>query len=124
VIRHDAQAFRPNHEACLSFCKYLKIAQQEGEQLLAKRVRWGQQEEQEMGLCFDDGYLEIEFRQQLSCPRDRSLSTKCFLSTDNANKNNPGTVINTNALGGASGFVSNWIQLKDQFLSMDESHSS
>lgn len=62
VIRHDAQAFRPNHEACPSFCKYLKLAQESGVQLLAKRVRWGEEEQNERGLCMDDGkFLDIEF---------------------------------------------------------------
>jgi len=59
VIRHDAQAFRPNHEACPSFSKYLQEAHQAGVQVLAKRVQWGEGEQ--MGQCLDSGYVDVVF---------------------------------------------------------------
>lgn len=60
VIRNDAQAFRPNHEACPSFAKYLKLAQDKGVQLLAKRVRWDKEEGDDgIARCYDDKWLDI-----------------------------------------------------------------
>ena len=59
VIRGDVHGFRPNHEACPSFCKYLKEAEDAGVQVLAKRVRWGSGEEE--GRCYDDAMLPIEW---------------------------------------------------------------
>ena len=49
VARGDAQAFRPNHQACPSFARYLKEAADAGVQVLAKRVEFDQQ-----GRCWDD----------------------------------------------------------------------
>jgi len=40
VIRGDAETFRPNHEACPTFARYLKEAHEKGVQVLAKCVRW------------------------------------------------------------------------------------
>jgi len=59
VIRGDAESFRPNHEACPSFCKYLKRANESGVQVLAKRVSWGTGVD--MAKCFDDKLLPIEW---------------------------------------------------------------
>jgi DNA-binding sugar fermentation-stimulating protein len=56
VIRHDAKAFRPNHEACPSFAKYLKKAQDSGVQILAKQVRWG--EGDDVGKCYEGDLLK------------------------------------------------------------------
>jgi len=61
VARGDAQAFRPNHQACPSFARYLKEAADAGVQVLAKRVEFDQQ-----GRCWDDcsdeqGVLPIEW---------------------------------------------------------------
>ena len=57
VIRHDAEAFRPNHQACPSFAKYLKEAKEAGVQILAKQVRWG--EGDDIGKCFEGRLLDI-----------------------------------------------------------------
>jgi DNA-binding sugar fermentation-stimulating protein len=59
IIRKDAKAFRPNHEACPSFSKYLKQAQQAGVQILAKQVQWG--EGDDIGKCMDGPLLDIEW---------------------------------------------------------------
>lgn len=56
VIRGDAEAFRPNHEACPSFCRYLKEAHDAGVQVLAKRVSWD-----EHGVCYNDKMLPIDW---------------------------------------------------------------
>lgn len=53
VVRGDAQAFRPNANACPSFAKYLRLAEQAGVQVMAKRVTWGEKDHQ-FGTCFDD----------------------------------------------------------------------
>ena len=66
VIRGDAEAFRPNLEACPSFCKYLKIAEESGVQILAKRVRWGCNEE--VGMCFSDKVLPIDWPVETQQP--------------------------------------------------------
>lgn len=58
VIRHDAKAFRPNHEACPAFSRYLKQAKEAGVQVLAKQVRWGENEG-EIGRCFEGELLQI-----------------------------------------------------------------
>jgi DNA-binding sugar fermentation-stimulating protein len=57
VIRHDAKAFRPNHEACPAFYRYLKHAKEAGVQVLAKQVRWGGNED--IGRCFEGELLQI-----------------------------------------------------------------
>lgn len=59
VIRGDADYFRPNHEACPSFCKYLHAAQDAGVQILVKQVRWGS--DQDIGKCFEGSLLDIEW---------------------------------------------------------------
>jgi len=60
VIRDDAEHFRPNHEACPSFCKYLRQAQDAGVQILAKQVRWGEDNES-VGKCFEGKLLETKW---------------------------------------------------------------
>ncbi|CAB9509468.1 Sugar fermentation stimulation protein homolog [Seminavis robusta] len=60
VIRRDADYFRPNHEACPSFSKYLRQAQEAGVMLLAKRVDWGDTPET-LGQCQEGPLLEIEW---------------------------------------------------------------
>jgi DNA-binding sugar fermentation-stimulating protein len=60
VIRGDGERFRPNHEACPSFAKHLKLAQDKGVQILVKRVKWGEASE-DIGKCFDDGWIDIEW---------------------------------------------------------------
>ena len=57
VIRHDAKCFRPNHEACPSFARYLKEAQEAGVQILAKQVYWG--EGDDVGKCFEGPLLDV-----------------------------------------------------------------
>jgi DNA-binding sugar fermentation-stimulating protein len=59
VIRGDAERFRPNHEACPSFRKYLKAAETAGVQVLAKCVSWGAGVDE--GKCFDGKMLPIEW---------------------------------------------------------------
>ena len=63
VIRGDAQAFRPNHEACPSFCKYLKMAEEAGVQILAKRVNW--KVNHETAECFEDKLLDVEWPAEI-----------------------------------------------------------
>ena len=58
VIRQDAKAFRPNHEACPSFTKYLQKAQDSGVQILAKQVCWGE-EDGNIGKCYEGDLLNI-----------------------------------------------------------------
>ena len=58
VIRKDAEYFRPNHEACPSFCKYLKEAKDAGVQVFAKRVEWGDTEDS-LGQCLEGPLLNI-----------------------------------------------------------------
>jgi hypothetical protein len=58
VVRGDAEIFRPNHEACPSFARYLKEAKDAGVQLLAKRVKW---DDSDVGRCYEDKWLDIEF---------------------------------------------------------------
>ena len=60
VIRGDGERFRPNREACPSFAKHLKLAQDKGVQILVKRVKWGEASE-DIGKCFDDGWIDIEW---------------------------------------------------------------
>ena len=57
VIRHDAKRFRPNHEACPSFARYLKEAEEAGVQILAKQVCWG--EGDDIGKCFEGPLLDM-----------------------------------------------------------------
>jgi DNA-binding sugar fermentation-stimulating protein len=64
VIRGDAEAFRPNYEACPSFCKYLKEAEDSGVQILAKRVTWTVTDDQ-TATCLDDKTLDIEWPAEL-----------------------------------------------------------
>ena len=58
VIRGDAVAFRANHEACPSFAKYLKLAQEAGVQVVARSVTWGT--DKDRGKCYDGVNLAIE----------------------------------------------------------------
>lgn len=60
VIRKDAEYFRPNHEACPSFCKYLKEAKDAGVQVFAKRVDWGDTKKT-LGQCLEGPLLDIEW---------------------------------------------------------------
>jgi len=60
VIRGDAKRFRPNHQACPSFAKYLKNSQEKGVQLLVKQVKWGAAGV-DIGKCFDHGWIDIEW---------------------------------------------------------------
>lgn len=59
VIRNDAQVFRPNCDACPSFCHYLRVARDAGVQILAKQVRWG--EDENVGKCYEGKLLDIEW---------------------------------------------------------------
>jgi hypothetical protein len=59
VIRGDAESFRPNVQACPSFGRYLRLAEQAGVEILVKRVSWGNGEQE--GMCFDDKLLPIEW---------------------------------------------------------------
>lgn len=59
VIRGDAESFRPNVQACPSFGRYLRLAENGGVEILVKRVSWGTGEQE--GMCFDDKLLPIEW---------------------------------------------------------------
>ncbi|KAL3941080.1 MAG: hypothetical protein SGBAC_004512 [Bacillariaceae sp.] len=61
VIREDAEVFRPNHEACPSFARYLKEAEDKGVQILAKRVRWTV--EGAAAKCYESDLLEVVWPQ-------------------------------------------------------------
>ena len=61
VIRGDATVFRPNHEACPSFAKYLKEAEQAGVRILAKQVYWGDTSPEDIGKCYEGKLLNIEW---------------------------------------------------------------
>lgn len=67
VIRDDAETFRPNYEACPSFCKYLKQAEEAGVELLAKRVTWNvtANGETPTAQCIEDKDLDIEWPDEL-----------------------------------------------------------
>lgn len=60
VARGDVEVFAPNAQACPSFARYLREAHENGVQILVKRVRWGDNDESK-GVCFDDGWLDIEW---------------------------------------------------------------
>ena len=60
VVRKDALSFRPNEDACPSFARYLREAREAGVQILARRVRWGEMEGEELGNAIDDGSLPID----------------------------------------------------------------
>lgn len=60
VIRHDAKAFRPNVDACPSFARYIREANDAGVQVLAKQVIWGEEEET-IGKCFEGKLLDISW---------------------------------------------------------------
>jgi len=57
VVRGDAFMFRPNHEACPSFARYLREAADAGVQVLAHRVRWGSGSE--LGKAFWMGPIPV-----------------------------------------------------------------
>ena len=59
VVRRDALFFRPNADACPSFARYLREAHDAGVQVLARRVRWGEHEGEELGTAIDDGSLPV-----------------------------------------------------------------
>ena len=59
VIREDAVSFRPNHEACPSFARYLKEASDAGVQIFAQKIRWGQSSE--VGKAFMEGPVPVSF---------------------------------------------------------------
>jgi DNA-binding sugar fermentation-stimulating protein len=60
VIRSDAEVFRPNVEACPSFCRYLKQAEDAGVEILVPRVRW-EVDEAGQASCYLDKMLGIEW---------------------------------------------------------------
>eukprot|EP00534_Pseudo-nitzschia_fraudulenta_P002502 CAMPEP_0201134924 /NCGR_PEP_ID=MMETSP0850-20130426/53134_1 /ASSEMBLY_ACC=CAM_ASM_000622 /TAXON_ID=183588 /ORGANISM="Pseudo-nitzschia fraudulenta, Strain WWA7" /LENGTH=443 /DNA_ID=CAMNT_0047405989 /DNA_START=59 /DNA_END=1390 /DNA_ORIENTATION=- len=60
VIRHDAEAFRPNIDACPSFARYIREARDAGVQVLAKQVVWGEDNET-VGKCFEGKLLDISW---------------------------------------------------------------
>ena len=59
VVRRDAISFRPNEEACPSFARYLREAKAAGVRVLARRVRWGEANGEELGTAIDDGDLAV-----------------------------------------------------------------
>jgi DNA-binding sugar fermentation-stimulating protein len=59
VVRGDAASFRPNAEACPSFCRALQQAAADGVQIVARRVAW--EGDGETMSCYDFGMLEIEW---------------------------------------------------------------
>ena len=59
VTRGDAQSFRPNEEACPSFARYLREAEEGGVTLAAHKIEWG-----ESGDAFDAGPLEVDLASQ------------------------------------------------------------
>mmetsp|Transcript_30949 Transcript_30949/g.74753 ORF Transcript_30949/g.74753 Transcript_30949/m.74753 type:complete len:541 (-) Transcript_30949:985-2607(-) len=61
VIRGDADAFRPNIDACPSFARYLKEARDAGVTILAKQVVWGEESDNQLGQCYEGPLLEIEW---------------------------------------------------------------
>ena len=65
VVRGDAKYFRPNHEACPSFAKYLKEANDAGVQVLAKQVIWGDEGENELGNCYEGNLLDIKWPSEM-----------------------------------------------------------
>jgi len=58
VIREDAMLFRPNHEACPSFARYLSEARESGVDILAQKVRWGQGND--LGKAFWEGSVAVQ----------------------------------------------------------------
>jgi hypothetical protein len=58
VVRSDALLFRPNHEACPSFAKYLQKAHAAGVKVLAYSVGWG--EGDGLGKAFFRGKLPLQ----------------------------------------------------------------
>ena len=59
VIREDAVRFRPNHEACPSFARYLREASEAGVQIFAQKIRWGQGSQ--VGQAFWEGPVPVTF---------------------------------------------------------------
>ena len=58
VVRNDASSFRPNKEACPSFAKHLRKANERGLKVLAYRVAWGTGDEE--GVAFFDGAIKVD----------------------------------------------------------------
>lgn len=63
VIRNDAESFRPNYQACPSFCKHLKQAHDAGVNVIAKRVSWNV--DANVAKCLEDKMLDIEWPVEL-----------------------------------------------------------
>lgn len=59
VVRRDAMEFRANAEACPSFARYLSEAHKAGVKVIARRVRWGEADGEELGVAIDDGSLPV-----------------------------------------------------------------
>ena len=59
VVRRDAITFRANEEACPSFARYLREARSAGVRVIARRIRWGEAESEELGTAIDDGSLQV-----------------------------------------------------------------
>ena len=59
VVRRDAMQFRANAEACPSFARYLSEAHQAGVKVIARRVRWGEADGEDLGVAIDDGSLPV-----------------------------------------------------------------
>ena len=64
VLRSDARLFRPNSEACPSFAEHLRQARHAGVKVLAYRVAWGTNDEEDAvdteGIAFFDGALKVD----------------------------------------------------------------
>lgn len=58
VVRDDCVTFRPNAEACPSFAQHLADAAAAGVDVLAARVRWGE-DAAELGSCYFDGLIPV-----------------------------------------------------------------
>lgn len=52
VVRGDVTRFRPNADACPSFVKHLQVARDAGVHIVAKRVHWGDTED-DIGVCYN-----------------------------------------------------------------------
>jgi hypothetical protein len=59
VTRGDAEAFRPNQEACPSFARHLLAAREAGVHVMAHRVTWGEGVDE--GKAFYSGEIPVRF---------------------------------------------------------------